>query len=161
MINLITGNVSWKHKTWGAVTSDPVLTNQGIFMACEDHQLYSINRSTGQDRWIYRTQVALKESPVVIGNTVYLNVPSDGLVALDQATGSPLWKLSEIGKPFALQDQLLLIGRPRKIEVVEVASGKSVMEVPVTGLQTVLAGPAKSQILVASNGRIVRLDPRP
>lgn len=161
MLSPDNGVLQWKRRAWAPIVTDPVFTAQGIFIASRDQQLYAVQRATGQDLWIYRAPAPLTQSPIVIDTTVYQPVPELGLVAIDhKALGKVLWTQPGEFRPVLHRDRQVMLHSPASISMLDLATGKPLLDVPVTQLQRVIVGPGNTLYLVGARGLIQRLDPR-
>ena len=79
-------------------------------------------------------------------------------MALDAATGNPIWTNATSGSPVKTIKGRLLLNDGASLIAVDPASGKTIVQVPVKPLRTVLLGPADSLILVSERGQLTRLD---
>ena len=160
MFDARAGDSLWKGVTYGQISAVPVVTTLGVFVACEDQTMYALDRSSGNDKWKYMAASALKSPPTVIRNTLFLPDPDRGLVAMDAVTGGELWTKDTAATPITIAGGRLLLNDRTRLLAVDPASGKTIAEVPVAPLKTVLLGPKGSLILVGARGRLVRLDPQ-
>jgi len=161
MFDVAAGDSLWKGVTYGQISAVPVVSPLGVFVACEDQTMYALDRSSGKDRWKYMASSPLKSPPTVIKNTLFLPDPDRGLVALDAVAGGELWTRKDTSAaPITIAGGRLLLNDRTRLLALDPASGKSIAEVPVAPLKTVLLGPQGSLILVGARGRLVRLDPQ-
>ena len=158
MFESIEGGNKWKGQTYGQISATPAVSSDRVFVACEDQAMYALDRISGREAWRYRAGKPLKAAPIVIGNVVFLPDPDKGLVALDAATGEPLWTNDTTGSPVKTFKGRLLLNDGSSLIAVDPESGKTVVQVPVKPLRTVLLGPADSLILVSEKGQLTRLD---
>lgn len=155
------GELIWRGRTHARITADPVASAQTIFVASEDQSLYAINRSTGRDRWIYRARQPLKRNPILVENSIFLPLPGEGLVSIDTLGGTENWRLANSdATPVLIRGSQLLLFTSRSLFFVDSQSGKLITQVPVQAIQGVIPGPDNSIVLVSTNGRLQRLDPR-
>jgi len=160
MVKGTNGKVLWKGRTYKRSTATPAVNSINIFLASEDQTLYALNRLTGSDTWKHRSDSPLKTSPIIIENTLFQHEPDVGLTALDASSGKLLWRHRGTAKPVSLSRGHLLLYEPGRIIALDPPSGKSIAQVSVTPLKSILNGPAGSLILLTNNGRLVRLDPQ-
>lgn len=155
------GQRLWTGRAFSTVSARPVAssTTQLIYIPSEDQNIYAVNRSTGKDRWIYRTSKPFLANPVLLGNTLFVN-QQGSLTAIDAITGNKIWSLNENYHAVDLIDQRLIVNGGVYLMVLDATNGKTLREVPfMEPIQSVLTGENDSLIIVAPNGRMVRLDP--
>ena len=155
------GKKLWDGKTFGKITTQAIASNLGLFIACEDHNLYALNKNDGRDRvgWPYRTQVPLRANPVILDRYLFLQIRGRGLVAIDAARRTDLWEKKTDARPVAIVREGLLLVDKNKLILVDVQKGNKLNEVSVKTLETAVPGPKRSLILISPGGRILRLDP--
>lgn len=159
MLDSETGDLVWNGRAFGAVSGSPDADRTSIYVPSEDNFLYAVNRATGEDKWKYAAAQPLTEAPAAIGLGVYQPV-TGRLIALDAVDGrEPRWVLDEPATPVTALRDNLLVTAPKGLMLIEVDTGRVVKRVPTRPVQRVLLGPDDSLILVAPNGRIMRLDP--
>lgn len=152
------GEVLWRGKVFDKVTATPAVHASGIYVASEDHSLYAINRSTGEDRWIFRYTDDLTKSPVVLQNTVYQALPSGELVALKVTDGSEVWRNKPDANLVGQISRGLIFQGGRSITLRDAGSGKLIDQIPSQDeLKFVIITEAKALIVIAKNGRIMKL----
>jgi len=155
-----TGTLLWKGRTFDRVSAQPAMSRMGVFVAGEDHSLYALHAATGRDRWIYHSTEPLTLSPHVFGGTVILPEPGRGMVAIDVRTGDERWRKPFVAYPVSRSEGTLLVHTADSFRVLNLESGKTLTEVPVHPLKTVLKGPDGQMILVSPGGRLLLLDPQ-
>ncbi len=155
-----TGQLLWKGRTFARVSARPAMSHTGVFVSGEDHSLYALDLATGRDRWIYHTTRPLTRSPYVFPNVVILPLPPDqGLVALHARTGLEQWRLPFMAVPIFQFEDTLWFHTAYSLVVLDVGSGKILVEVPVHRLKTVVQGSERQLILVSPGGRLLLLVP--
>lgn len=159
MFDARNGQLQWKGRAHERVSAQPAISHVGVFLPGEDHNLYAIHGATGRDRWIYHTTQPLVQNPQIYGNLVLLPLPGEGLVALDTRSGEEKWKLSFVAEPILQRENSLLIHAGRRLILMELETGVSLLEVPVQPVERIIAGPEGRVILVSPTGRLLLLAP--
>ena len=156
------GRKVWDGRTFDRISAEPVITALGVFIASEDHSLYALHRTTGLDRWIHRETAPLTTAPMAIENTLYVTRPREALVAISAVSGKQLWDEPILGdkRPVAIRDQVLALHGRSSILLADVETGTLLDQAPTRELQTILPTNGGSLVLIAPNGRLVRLDPK-
>ncbi len=154
-----TGQLLWKGRTFEKVSAQPAISHLGVFVASEDHSLYALHGATGRDRWVYHTTQPLTKSPKVFASVVCLALPDQGLRAIDARTGLDQWRLPFVANPILHFEETLLAHTAASLAVLDIGSGKILIEVPVHPLQVVLPGPDRQLLLVSPKGRLLLMDP--
>jgi len=152
----------WQGRAFENITAQPVSNRLGVFIASEDHNIYSLNRAAGNDRvdWPYRTDKPLKTDPTLIDNYLFVQIPGRGLVAIDAARKKDLWSNANLkAKPVAVIKQGMLFNDTTRLLVLDAATGRKRNEASVSKVQNVIQGPKGSLILLSPTGRILRMDP--
>lgn len=153
------GELLWQGRAFDRITAQPVATAGDVLVASEDHCLYALHALSGKDHWIYRVTEPLIDDPILIGATAYLPSPQRGLIAIDTANGADLWTMEDPARPIVQLGDMVLMNTGSSLVLVEVRTGRQMVEVPVYPLQRVLPGPDQSLVLVSRSGGLVRLDP--
>ena len=84
--------------------ASPLVTNQAIFAASSDNNLYAID-FTGNALWTFKTEDPIWASPVWSESCqcIYLASMDHFLYAIDPESGSLLWKSEDLGGPVVSQ----------------------------------------------------------
>jgi len=83
----------WTFKVSNTIIGPMVRSEDSLFFASEDTNVYRISGDSGQLIWKYQTEAILNQSPRVTDNVVYQYVHGKGLTAIDKATGAFMWQL--------------------------------------------------------------------
>ena len=154
------GDLLFRGRTFAKISAPAAINSQGIFLACEDHSLYALNRSTGEDRWIFRYTDALTESPVALGNNVYQPLPSGELVALKSTDGAEQWRIKTTDKLITQTGLSLVFNGGDKIVLRDARTGKEIGGTRTTeSLHDLVALEDASMILVTAKGRFLKVSP--
>ena len=99
-----TRNVTWEHRTEGAVVADLARTETGLILAASlDYLLYAFQGPSGRIVWRYTGAEPIRKTPHTVGNQVFVFTREAGLTALDAANGRVQWRLAE-GADFVAAD---------------------------------------------------------
>jgi outer membrane protein assembly factor BamB len=99
-----TRNVTWEHRTEGAVVADLARTETGLILAASlDYSLYAFQGPSGRIVWRYNAGEPIRKTPHTAGNQVFVFTKEAGLTALDAANGRVQWRLAE-GADFVSAD---------------------------------------------------------
>lgn len=156
------GQLIWRGRTFGPVTTRSAIDRLGVYIASQDQTLYALARPTGLDRWKFPTTYRQIGPPVVMGVSVYLPLGDEALVAINSADGAERWRLPFGATPvtFREEENRLLVRTPQSLKLVDAQTGQVVADAPTQRLATVLTGPEGSLVLIAPNGRLMRLNPK-
>ncbi len=154
------GELLFRGKTFGPVTAPLASTNSGIFIPSHDQALYAINRITGKDQWVYRTATKLTLPPTMLSRSVFLPVPNAGLVALDAADGKERWTTDLQSQAVHTDDGKVLLQYAGGLRWVDERTGRVIEDVQTMPIQSVVALPGNSLLVVSPGGRIHRLNPK-
>ena len=152
------GDVLWQGRAFAKVSAAPAYSNLGVFLASEDGNLYAFNRSTGEDRWIYRYTSALTVAPVALRAAVYQRLAKGDLIALRASDGKEIWTMNTSARPVAQSNRGLIFVDDMKLEIRDPKSGKLIESAPTKQLQEVIPIGANTLVLIASDGKIMRID---
>lgn len=97
-----------------------------------DRLIHPLGKSDGQDdRLVQR----ISFSPD--SKTVFVSVDNQGVIALELSSGKRLWQVTQVGYNFATDPRGrwlgagILIGEPARLAILEIATGKSLREMPI------------------------------
>lgn len=152
------GEVLWQGRGFAKISATPASSNLGVFVAGEDGNLYALNRSTGEDRWIYRHTAALVKSPIALRSAVYQPLSTGNLIALRASDGKEIWTMKTNARPIAHTSRGLVFFDDKKIEIRDPNSGKLIATAPTKQLQDVLPVDSKTLVLIAPDGKMMRID---
>ena len=160
MLDLADGEVQWRESAFGPVNARPALGLGDVLVASEDQSLYSLGRATGRATWIYRSQKPLNTRPFTASRIVLQLDPDKGWVGLDAFTGEQRWVQNDqsLSPATLLDTRVLALGRDGLV-MLDGQTGTVGLEVQTAPLMSAIAGPERSLLLVAKDGRIVRLNP--
>jgi len=154
------GELLFRGKTFGPVTAPMASTRSGIYIPSHDQALYAVNRITGRDDWVYRTATKLTLPPTMLGRSVFLPVPDAGLAALDVANGKERWTTDLNAKAVHVDDGNVLLHYPSGLQWVDEKTGRVIEDAQTMPIQSVVALPENSLLVISPGGRIHRLNPK-
>lgn len=158
MLDAVDGTAMWRGRTFGPVTAKPGVDRGTVYIASGDGTLYAVNRSTGRDVWKAPMAQPLTESPVSFDTVVLLPLPGRGVVAFEPADGAERWRLDTPARPILRLDERAVLATPNSLMLVDLETGRVAADARTLPLQTVLAGPDNSLVLVSPKGRVLRLN---
>ena len=129
------GEKRWQLRFYGPVRSGFHVDARGVFLACEDRQIYSLDPGSGVKLW---DPVSLKGAItglMQVGElTIFQYAAGDGLYAINLANGKLRWKKPDGRRVLALMDGVvcLLDGR-NNLQMVNEITGKSISSTPLGG----------------------------
>lgn len=96
-LSMETGEVAWEMQFPGAVSSVPVLAEDGglMLLGTDNGDLLAIELETRKTRWSYSTLGTIRNAPLVVGPTVHVVNSRDQVFALDLATGAWRWQYDQ------------------------------------------------------------------
>lgn len=62
----------WRFKTRGEIFSTPVVTDNVVYVASADHNLYALDAQSGKEIWRFETKAAIMSTPLVANGKVYI-----------------------------------------------------------------------------------------
>ncbi len=150
----------WQANTWGSVTADLVVSEEGVYVACRDRSLYLLDPAFGEVRWRARFSGPLQESPVVTSDSAYQFCPDDGLVSVNTAVVGAVerlrWKLPR-GRTLLTADaqHAYVLSQDQSVLVVGHDDGATAYTIPATGMTLAAPCPAQVSLYLASpDGRV-------
>lgn len=158
MLNPTDGTLIWRGRTFGAISAPPASDQANVYVPSNDRTLYTLNRGTGRDQWVYRANQALTLPPSVYDNLVLLPLPGDGVLAFEAVDGNKRWTSEVRGLPITRRDDAVLLADSDSFWLVRLEDGQTLAEASSLRLKDALEGPEGSLILVAPNGRVLRLN---
>ena len=84
------GTQQWSFHADGALWSDPVVTEDRIFIGTLTHKVYALDLQ-GKVLWTHDVGGAVAESPSLVDGALLIGALGRPLLALDPATGEELW----------------------------------------------------------------------
>lgn len=96
-LSMETGEVAWEQQFPGAISSVPVIADDGALMllGTDNGDLLAIELETRKTRWSYATLGTIRNTPLVVGPTVHVVNSRDQVFALDLATGAWRWQYDQ------------------------------------------------------------------
>jgi len=91
-----TGDVQWEFRgTEDRTVASPLLTDDTVYLASSDHNVYAIDLETRDTRWTFGTENWVWATPVTDGNTLFVSSMDHRLYAVDAQTGQERWRFAE------------------------------------------------------------------
>jgi len=151
----------WKGRLFGRISAQPVSSELGVFVACEDHNIYSLNLANGVAGigWPFRTTQALKTDPVLIDNFLFQMIPGRGLTAIDVTKDKTLWIRGMTAKPTVAIKHGILFNDKTRLIVIEPNTGRRRNEASTLEIQDIHKASKGTLILLSPTGRVLRMDP--
>ena len=97
-INVESGDLRWRYRTDGPITSSPAASDSIVCVASSGYHVYGIDIATGKLLWKFKADEQFRASPCIIRDVLYVGSHDGFLYALRIHTGQLLWKY-EIGAP--------------------------------------------------------------
>lgn len=86
------GESPWNFPTEAAIWAKPLLNENTLYIASQDHFLYAVNATTGKEIWKTDLGASAVNSPVLDENgTLYIGTFGSKVFAINSANGSVLW----------------------------------------------------------------------
>jgi len=134
-----TGILQWEFR--GAedrTVASPLLTDDTVYLASSDHNVYAIDLETRDARWAFETENWVWAAPIIEGNTLFVSSMDHQLYAVDAQTGQELWRFagstSALPASPALVEGVLYVGSlDGHVYAVESDSGSLLWEVQLAG----------------------------
>lgn len=155
------GNRIWAGRAFARISAQPVMTKDAVYIASEDQALYSVDRFSGDDRigWPYRTDRPLTKGVSAIGNSIYLPLGDEAIICIDPLNGREVWRRVGQFQPVLLtKDNYVLLNAGRSLVLADNSNGKTVLQLPVKPLQSVLPSGENTLILLSKEGKLQRYD---
>lgn len=172
MLDGKTASRLWSRKLTGGIDAQPVITEDGVFVATLGQSLWGLNRDNGGVNWKYFTESPLGTGPTALGDRVFQYVPSEGMLCFEanpanSPRGKVVWKNADIDGEITtvIGNQLVLWdAKSRRLRMVDADRGDVIKDVNLPKVRDLYAfrNSDNDLILVATsnNGDIQRLVPR-
>jgi len=85
------GNLLWKYKTEGPITSSPKIDKKSVYVGSWDGRLYAIDSETGKKKWTYQTGWGIDTTPEIKDGKVYFGSADNNFYALNAENGKLEW----------------------------------------------------------------------
>ena len=162
------GRALTRKTTYDRITTPPAVSDEGIFLACEDQKIYCIDRNTGVPLWDYNIPAPAKSTPFVIRDRLVVNVPGYGLWCIDAgpaALDRPdrlLWQAKDVTDAHVLfaEDDRILVQDKGRLLTMDIETGRILMEIQTAQLEPIIVDEARSLLLYTASGRMLRLNRR-
>ncbi len=129
-------NRRWAVDLKDAIQSDPLVSEEFVYVTCLDRYVYALLKSNGKTKWSYKTDGEIVGSPVLQGGTLYVASSDGNLYALEADNGRFLWKY-DTGQPIvatpSVSGGVVSVGGTNKIVGVHTDSGQLAWTVPTSG----------------------------
>jgi len=89
-LSVLDGTELWSFHADGALWSDPVVSDDRIFIGTLTHKVYALSRQ-GDVLWTHDVGGAVAEAPSLVDGTLLVGALGRPLLALDPATGNERW----------------------------------------------------------------------
>lgn len=90
--------VLWTFEAPEGISSTAAVTEESVYVGCEDGGLYCLKRRDGSLRWKYQTPDMIQASPTVAGGLVFVGDSEGVMHAVDAASGKLKWKFTAGGQ---------------------------------------------------------------
>lgn len=160
-----------RSRVWpGSATATPLdpvyLDADGLFITCEDQQVYSIDPRAGlkdgQCRWRYALGSRPTEGPAVAGGLVFQPDSGHGLVAIDREHGRRRWLLPQ-GQRFLARGggMVYVLASGGALLIASEATGELRNVIPASGVRFAARNERTDAIFLGgSTGRVLCVRPR-
>ncbi len=98
--HIASGDYIWKIDA-GDIASEPLVTDDAIFVSALYRHIDRYDPATGQKVWSFTTEDQHRSSPALWGNTLVVGCDNGTIYALDAETGKLTWQLETGGAVFA------------------------------------------------------------
>lgn len=149
----------WRGRTFDAIRYPAAIDRLAVYVASQDQRLYALNRANGREKWKLPMDRKPAGAPVAIGLNVYLPVTGGEMLAIDSIEGGVKWTTNASTAPVVGDEQRLLLADENRLRVIDAGNGYEIATAPTKDLLMVVAAPEGAVILVADDGRMVRLNP--
>ena len=93
-----TGELKWKAELGGPASSSPVVSDDVVYLGCDDGKLRAIGAKDGSAIWVYPTGGPIKSSPLLREGVLYFGSDDKRIYAFDIAQKSLLWQYETRGE---------------------------------------------------------------
>ncbi|MEE9405652.1 MAG: PQQ-binding-like beta-propeller repeat protein [Algisphaera sp.] len=160
MLNITSGQLLWRGQLYGDISTNPLLHDGFLILACEDQSMYSLTTDNGKDRWpVFRSEAVLTETPLAAGNHIFVNEPDHGFSAVAADTGERQWFFGGDVRPCFADTQRVLAEGQDVLVALDSATGNVLTSVPTQPLQSIRANSDGHLLLLTPQGEIMRLAP--
>ncbi len=189
-MNADTGEVLWQYETEAPIRTAPTATNGSVYVVTNANEFISLDQQTGEVQWDYQSfeeaaRFLAATSPAANADVVVAPFSSGEVTALRADNGQELWtetvarsskltalsNLNDIaGSPVIDRGRVYAISHAGQISAIDLRSGRTVWESPVSGLQTpwvagefifVVSVDSELVCLSRNNGRIAWVEQLP
>lgn len=96
-LSMETGEVAWEEQFPGALSSVPVIADDGALMllGTDNGDMIALELETRKHRWAYATLGTIRNMPLVVEGVVYMVNSRDQVFALDLRTGAWRWQYDQ------------------------------------------------------------------
>lgn len=147
-------------QTFGSITADLVVRDEGVYVACQDQSLYLLDLEYLEERWRARLNAPLFEPPVVIGDSAYQFNSADGVAAVStgvvDVNDRVRWTLPRARMVLCADgDRVLVLSRDGALLGVAAQDGAVRHDIPAPGLTIPIPTPDQTAVMLASpDGRL-------
>ncbi|MCK6569496.1 PQQ-binding-like beta-propeller repeat protein [Myxococcota bacterium] len=86
------GEVLWRRRMDGAVSSTPVFDGRRVLLGTDDGQMLALDADSGEERWRYVVQGAIQEPPQLVGDQVLFVDGTNSVYAVGRTDGAWRWQ---------------------------------------------------------------------
>lgn len=95
----LAGNRKWSYRTRRAVSSSPIVDDQGIcYVGSFDGYMYALDASSGYSMWRFRTNGPIISAPALDGDLLVFSSTDGNLYGINAESSKEKWRFST-GKP--------------------------------------------------------------
>lgn len=105
------GKLLWKYDGKFGFLAQPVITEDHVIIASQEHEVFALNKQTGELVWNAQTSGSMNASPLFdpISGLLFAGGMGHEVVALDEATGELKWKFDHSGQMSAIWSTPILV----------------------------------------------------
>jgi eukaryotic-like serine/threonine-protein kinase len=157
-------DIQWQFQTGDWIFAAPAISDDTVYIASYDGQVYAINQDTGQEQWRFATTEPILASPAIADGIVLVGGMDGNAYGLDGESGAEQWRLTIgggfVGSP-AVVDQLgYFAGLDGVVVALDIHSGSEVWRFEKAGT-TIAFSPAVADgaiFIPVSDGVLYVLD---
>ena len=93
-ISLENQKIKWTFSTDGLIRTAPSVSDNLVYIASTDNNLYCLDKKTGQEKWRFETGWSIYTTPAISDTLVFVGSKDNNIYALNKEIGDLVWTFS-------------------------------------------------------------------
>jgi hypothetical protein len=144
-------------ETGSDIVAPAAYSEQYVYVATSNGEVFSMHELTGQRRWKYATGFPVTRTPAVVGNKVFVTSDEPMLHCVDAEKGTELWEVPHISQfAAASANRVYGVDDLGALVVMDSTTGATLGRIPTDGSTDALVNDQTDRVYLVSSEGVVQ-----